>query len=108
MTQPIPKMYQPVVDQGAVARNKEHWPAQVEGFLEVGYGGEKTRLAEERRRDPSGQEHAPPSYCYKLAEAWCGKIDEFISAYFLLPRGSFIDKAYDASAKDKMAKKGGT
>jgi hypothetical protein len=108
MSEPIPKMFTPVVDQAAVNRNKEHWPEQVKGFLEVGYGGEQTRLAEERRRDPSGQEHAPPHYCYKLAQAWCEKIDEHISAYFVLPRGSFVDGAYDKSAKDKMAKKGGT
>ena len=102
----IPKPYAPTVNPSAVQRNPEHWPAQVQGFLEAGYGGETTRLTEERRRDPSGQEHAPPRYCYQLAEAWCLKIDGFVSDYYLLPRGSFRDSALDRSAKDK-AQKGG-
>jgi hypothetical protein len=100
-------MFEPVVNQAVVRRNPEHWPEQVKGFLEVGYGGEQTRLTEERRRDPSGAEHAPPHYCYKLAVAWCDKIDEFVSDYFLLPRGSFRDSAVDRSAKDAQPKKGG-
>jgi hypothetical protein len=108
MSEPIPKMFQPVVDQGAVNRNPAHWPEQVNGFLEVGYGGEKTRLTEERRRDPSGQEHAPPHYCYKLAQAWCEKIDAHVSDYFLLPKGSFLDARWDRSAKSLIGKKGGT
>lgn len=91
----------PTVDARAVQRNPEHWPAQVEGFLECGYGGEKTRLAEERKRDPSGQEHAPPRYCYELAMAWAQKIDLFVTDYFILPKGSFRDSALDRSAKDK-------
>ena len=104
MTTPIPKHFLPVVDQAAVKRNPEHWPEQVSGFLACGYGGEKTRVDEERKR--GGDEHAPPSYCYKLAQAWCAKIDEHVSAYFLLPRGSFRDSALDASAK-KLTPKGG-
>lgn len=106
MSQPIPKHFLPVVDQAAVSRNPAHWPTEVEGFLSCGYGGEKTRVDEERKRDPSGQEHAPPRYCYQLAEAWCLKIDEHVSAYFLLPKGSFIDRAWDASAKN-LTPKGG-
>jgi len=95
MGSPIPKPFLPVVNAPAVNRNPEHWPAQVEGFLQVGYGGEKTRVAEERKRSPDGQEHAPPRYCYDLSVAWCEKIDEFVSAYFLLPKGSFRDSALD-------------
>ena len=101
----IPKHFLPVVDQAAVRRNPEHWPEQVSGFLACGYGGEKTRKEEEHKRG-MGDEHAPPHYCYQLAQAWCAKIDEHISAYFLLPKGSFIDGAWDKSAKDKV-KKGG-
>lgn len=100
----ITKPFLPTVNKAAVQRNPEHWPAQVEGFLGCGYGGEKTRLDEERRRDPSGQEHAPPRYCYELSMAWCEKIDAFISDYFLLPRGSFRDSAVDASAKNLKPK----
>lgn len=100
----ITKPWLPTVNAQAVARNPEHWPAQVEGFLSCGYGGEQTRLSEERKRDPSGQEHAPPRYCYELAVAWCGKIDDFVSDYFLLPRGSFRDSAVDRSAKDLTPK----
>lgn len=97
----IIKPWLPQVDARAVQRNPEHWPACVEGFLGAGYGGEKTRLEEERRRDPSGQEHAPPRYCYELSVAWCDKIDGFIADYFILPKGSFRDSALDRSAKDK-------
>ena len=100
----IPKIFLPVVDQSAVRRNPAHWPEQVSGFLACGYGGEKTRLEEEARR--GGDEHAPPHYCYQLAQAWCGKIDEHVAAYFTLPKGSFVDRSWDASAKDK-ANKGG-
>jgi hypothetical protein len=100
----IPKIFLPVVDQGAVRRNPAHWPDQVAGFLACGYGGEKTRVDEERKR--GGDEHAPPHYCYKLATAWCDKIDEHVAAYFLLPKGSFIDGAWDKSAKDKVQKGG--
>jgi hypothetical protein len=102
----IPKPFIPVVNNAAVMRNPGHWPAQVEGFLAAGYGGEKTREAEERRHSAMGDEHAPPHYCYKLAEAWCLKIDEHESAYFIMPRGSFRDSALDRSAKDKQAKGG--
>jgi hypothetical protein len=102
----ITKPFLPVVNEPAVKRNPEHWPAMVSGFLACGYGGEKTRIEEERKRDPSGQEHAPPHYCYQLAVAWCGKIDDHESAYFLMPRGSFRDSALDRSAKG-LAPKGG-
>jgi hypothetical protein len=104
MVSPIPQPFHPVANIAAVQRNPAHWPEQVEGFLKVGYGGEKTRLDEERKRDPSGAEHAPPGYCFKLAEAWCAKIDVFISDYFLLPKGSFRDSALDRSAKDLTPK----
>jgi hypothetical protein len=100
----ITKPWLPVVNAPAVARNPEHWPTQIEGFLGCGYGGQLTREGEEARRDPSGQEHAPPRYCYQLAAAWCDRIDEFVSAYFLLPRGSFRDSALDRSAKDLTPK----
>jgi hypothetical protein len=102
----ITKPFLPTVNAPAVQRNPEHWPEQVKGFLEVGYGGQLTRETEERRRDPSGQEHAPPHYCYKLAVAWCDKIDEHESAYFLMPKGSFRDSALDRSAKN-LTPKGG-
>jgi hypothetical protein len=102
----ITKPFLPTVNAPAVQRNPAHWPEQVQGFLDVGYGGRKTREAEEQRRDPSGQEHAPPHYCYKLAAAWCDRIDEFESAYFLMPRGSFRDSALDRSAKN-LTPKGG-
>jgi len=100
----ITKPFLPQVNASAVQRNPIHWPDQVQGFLACGYGGEKTRLEEERKRDPSGQEHAPPHYCYQLAQAWCEKIDVFVSDYFILPRGSFRDSAVDRSAKDKTQK----
>jgi hypothetical protein len=100
----IPKIFCPVVNASAVQRNPAHWPEQVEGFLATGYGGEKTRLEEEKRHSPDGSEHAPPSYCYKVAVAWCEKIDVFLSDYFLLPRGSFRDSAVDRSAKDLVQK----
>lgn len=101
----VPKPFHPVVNAPAVQRNPEHWPAQVQGFLQCGYGGEQTRLDEERKRSPDGSEHAPPYYCYQLAKAWCEKIDAFVSDYFLLPRGSFRDSALDRSAKDLTPKK---
>ena len=100
----ITKPWLPVVNAPAVARNQTHWPAQVEGFLSCGYGGQATREFEEKRRSPDGAEHAPPRYCYELAVAWCDRIDEFVSAYFLLPRGSFRDSAVDRSAKDLTPK----
>lgn len=106
MSTPVEKPFLPTVNASAVQRNPEHWPAQVAGFLACGYGGETTRLEEEKRRDPSGQEHAPPRYCYELAVAWCGKIDDFESAYFIMPRGSFRDSGLDRSAKDKAPKGG--
>lgn len=95
----IEKPFMPVVDQAAVKRNPDHWPAQVEGFLACGYGGEASRKEEERKHSPDGSEHAPPAFCYKLAEAWCLKMDEFISAYFLMPKGSFRDSALDRRKK---------
>jgi hypothetical protein len=100
----ITKPFLPTVNQAAVNRNPEHWPAQITGFLEVGYGGEKTRETEERKRSPQGDEKAPPSYCMKLTVAWCEKIDAHIADYFILPRGSFRDSAVDRSAKDLPAK----
>jgi hypothetical protein len=103
----VTKPFLPTVNAPAVQRNPAHWPEQVNGFLECGYGGEKTRLAEEKRHSPDGSEHAPPSYCRKVAVAWCERIDEFESAYFLMPRGSFRDSALDRSAKD-LTPKGGT
>ena len=106
MSVPITKPWLPTADTAAVQRNPVHWPEQVRGFLECGYGGELSRLEEEKRRSPDGSEHAPPHYCYQLAAAWCVKMDEHISAYYVLPRGSFRDSALDKSAKDK-AQKGG-
>ena len=106
MTAPITKPWLPVVNQPVVNRNPEHWPVQVQGFLECGYGGENTRKAEEQRRSPDGKEHAPPRYCYQLAQAWCDKIDAHVADYFILPRGSFRDSGLDRSAKDLPAKGG--
>jgi hypothetical protein len=97
----IKKPFLPVVNQSAVQRNPEHWPAQVQGFLACGYGGETTRKEEEARRSPDGSEHAPPRYCYDLAVAWCTKIDNHETDYFIMPRGSFRDSAVDRSAKNK-------
>ena len=102
----ITKPFLPQVDKAAVHRNPVHWPAQVSEFMARGYGGMATREAEERKRDPSGAEHAPPHICYQLAAAWCDHIDEHVSAYFVLPKGSFRDSALDRSAKDKTPKGG--
>ena len=97
----IPKIFTPTVNGDAVRRNPEHWPAQVSEFINCGYGCEKTRTEEERKRDPSGQEHAPPSYCFALARAWTDRMDGFIADYFVLPKGSFRDSHLDRSAKGK-------
>lgn len=102
----ITKPWLPTVDKAAVQRNPVHWPAQVEGFLACGYGGEKTRKEAEQKASPLGDEHAPPGYCYQLAVSWCVMIDEHESAYYVLPRGSFRDSALDRSAKG-LAPKGG-
>jgi hypothetical protein len=95
----ITKPWLPTADEAAVKRNPVHWPEEVRGFLECGYGGMIHREAEERQRSPDGSEHAPPHYCYKLAVAWCEKMDAHISAYYVMPRGSFRDSALDKSAK---------
>ena len=102
----ISKPFLPQANQAAVNRNPEHWPTQVEGFLSCGYGGEKTRETEERKRAPDGSEHAPPHYCYQLSVAWCEKIDAHVADYFILLRGSFRDSALDKSAKN-LTPKGG-
>jgi hypothetical protein len=102
----ITKPWLPTADKAAVLRNPEHWPAQVQGFLESGYGGALYREAEEARRSPDGSEHAPPHFCYKVAVAWCEKMDAHVSAYYVLPRNSFRDSALDRSAKD-LPPKGG-
>jgi hypothetical protein len=101
----IPKIFAPTVNAAAVRRNPEHWPQQVSGFLSCGYGGEKTRREEELRHNPTGDEHAPPHYCYQLASTWLDKMDAFIADYFLLPKGSFHDAHLDRSAKDKSKDK---
>jgi hypothetical protein len=106
MTVPITKPWLPTADKAAVQRNPVHWPEQVRGFLESGYGGALYREQEERKRSPDGSEHAPPGFCYQVAAAWCEKIDAHISAYFIMPRGSFRDSALDRSAKD-LTPKGG-
>jgi hypothetical protein len=102
---PIKPPFIPKVDDMAVRRNAAHWPQAVENFMAVGYGGEKYRKAEEHKRG-GGDEHAPPNVCYALAKRWCDEIDAHISAYFLLPAGSFRDSALDKSAK-ALPKKGG-
>lgn len=104
MTSYIGPPWLPRLDDMAVRRNPDHWPSAVENFLSVGYGGEKYRKAEEHKR--GGDEHAPPNVCYALSKKWCDEIDAHISAYFLLPKGSFVDRQWDTSAKGK-AQKGG-
>lgn len=98
----ITKPWLPTVNQPAVNRNPEHWPAEVQRFLATGYGGEIARKDAEAKR--GGDEHAPPHICYQIAVAWCGQIDNFVSDYFLLPKGSFRDSALDRSAKDLISK----